>query len=155
MSMFNDNHKRAILSTFQNVDKQLDEIRHIFEVMKINSHFQKYIPDVTPASERIIEADITHIRNVMFSTLKANDINIDIRYISAERSARITIDLAWITLEEMRSKYLSGYGSLSDEASRELDAIVSRLQGLLNQMRGRLVKSQETTESKKNYTYSP
>ena len=135
MTELNENHKRTLLAGFRYVDDLLSDIERIMATsMDPLSPFEKYVADIRPAQQKIIAADIAHIRIVMCRILESKGIKINHPGISALSAVRTAIHFADIAMEEKRPKYMRGYGELTEEAVRELNEVASQMQKLLKQI---------------------
>ena len=135
MTELNENHKRSLLIGFRYVDDLLSDIERIMATsMDPQSPFEQYIADIRPAQQKIIAAEIAHIRIVMCRILESKGINIKHPGISAVNAVRTAIHFADIAMEEKRPKYMRGYGELTEEAVRELNEVASQMQKLLKQI---------------------
>jgi len=149
MTELNENHKRTLLIGFLYVDDLLSDIERIMAMPTYRkSPFHKYVADITPAQQKIIDADIAHIRVVMCRILEDKGIKIDHPDISAVEAVRTAIHFADIAMEEKRPKYMRGYGELSDQAAMELNDIVSEMQGLLKQMNSLFTRKHDAGKKK-------
>jgi hypothetical protein len=135
MTDLKENHKRSLLIGFRYVDDLLSDIERIMATsMDPQSPFEKYVADIRPAQQKIIAADIAHIRIVMCRILESKGINVKHPGISAVSAIRTAIHFADIAMEEKRPKYMRGYGELTEEAVRELNEVASQMQKLLKQI---------------------
>ncbi|MBM4271246.1 MAG: hypothetical protein FJ139_03685 [Deltaproteobacteria bacterium] len=131
----NKDHKRRLLIGLRYVNDLLADIEGIMATsVDPQVPFPKYVADITPAQRKIITAEIAHIREEMYRILENKNIKIDPPFISAVRAVQNAIHFADIAMEEMRPKYMRGYGELTGEAVRDLDEVVSRMQKLLRQI---------------------
>jgi hypothetical protein len=135
MTDLKENHKRSLLIGFRYVDDLLSDIERIMATsMDPQSPFEKYVADIRPAQQKIIAADIAHIRIVMCRILESKGINVKHPGMSALSAIRTAIHFADIAMEEKRPKYMRGYGELTEEAVRELNEVASQMQKLLKQI---------------------
>ena len=135
MIELNENHKRSMLSGFRRVDDLLSDIEKVMATSAYPpSPFQKYLPDVTPAQQKIIKAEIIHIRAEMQRILEKKDIKIENMNISAKRAVSNAIHFANMAIEEIGPKHMTGYGKLTETGVSELNEVTSRMQKLLRQI---------------------
>jgi len=135
MTDLKENHKRSLLIGFRYVDDLLSDIERIMATsMDPQSPFEQYVADIRPAQQKIIAAEIAHIRIVMCRILESKGINVKHPGISAVNAVRTAIHFADIAMEEKRPKYMRGYGALTEKATVELNEIVSDIQELFRQM---------------------
>lgn len=138
MDDLNENHKRILLIRFQYVDNLLSEFESILDVIIPRSPLQQYVNDIDPDLRRLIENHCNLIRKTMCRILEENDIAVK----KPERSLLHNIDtilsFADMSIEELRPKYIRGYGQLSEAAEDKLNAIATELQGLLKEIKSNL-----------------
>jgi len=135
MTELNENHKRSLLSGFRRVDYLLSDIEKVMATsVDPPSPFQKYVPDITSAQQKIIAAEIAYIRAEMRRILENKGIEIDHAGISAVRAVSNAIHFADMAIEEMGPKHMRGYGKLTEEGIRELNEVTSRMQKLLTRI---------------------
>jgi hypothetical protein len=102
------------------------------------SPFQQYVNDVSPDLRKIIENHCHLIRQAMCRILKEQDIDVGKPERSVLRRISTSIIFADMSIEELRPKYMRGYGKLSDEATDTMNAIATELQEFLNKMKASL-----------------
>jgi|SRR5208283_3173384 hypothetical protein len=135
MTDLNENHKKYLQTTFSHVDKFLSEFECIIDVLIPRAPFQPYINDVNPELRKIIEKHSDLIRKTMSRILKKQGILPSKPDRSVLNSIRTTLIFVDIALEELRPKYMKGYGKLSNEAGNELDALATELQTLVRKIK--------------------
>lgn len=149
MTELNEKHKRTLMIGFRYVDDLLSDIEKIMATsVDPQSPFEKYIADITPAQQKILVADIDHIRVVMCRILEDKGIKINHPGISAVNAVRTAIHFADIAMEEKRPKYMRGYGELTKEAMHELNEIVSEIQKLLRQINSLFTRESQNGKNK-------
>lgn len=134
MAEFNDNHKRVLGNTFRHVDTRLADLEQEMEAGDSKSAFQEYTVDISLAQRRMIIRYNAVIRDAMLKFLKDQGIPVKSENTSLQRVAKTAIQFLHITFEELRPKYLRGYGALPEDAARELNEFATRIQKLLDQM---------------------
>ncbi len=86
----------------------------------------------------MVESHIVAIQESMLKFLGDQGIPLKRTNTSVMRVVKTTIQFLHIAFEELRPKYLRGYGAISDDAARELSEFVTRIQALLEQMNDEL-----------------
>ncbi|MBN1548276.1 MAG: hypothetical protein JW902_16620 [Syntrophaceae bacterium] len=138
MTDLNENHKRRLLIGFYYMNDLLSEMERILAVdQDRQAVFPKYVPDVTFTQQKDIAITIELIRDEMHRILRDKDIPIRPADISAIKAVSNIVHFLDMAGEEMRPKYMRGYGALTVDASSELDEIVS----IMKRMHGRILKS--------------
>jgi hypothetical protein len=135
MTELNENHKQRLLIGFRYINDLLSDMERVMATpADVVSPFQIYVGDVTQVQQKIIAAEIDHIRVVIRRILENKDIKIDQPAISAVKAVRNSVYFADMAIEKMKPKHMRGYGALTDKATRELDEVASQMQGLLKQI---------------------
>ena len=129
----NQYQQRRLSVTCRYIDKLLSDIEAVLWASASKSPFPKYIPDISPAQRRVIEDYIARIRSRLVRTLESQDISIEPPSIPATRALSMALTFVAISIEELRPRYMRGYGEVSPTAATELNGIVGELEGLVNQ----------------------
>ncbi len=138
MTDLNENHKKYLLISFRHMDRLLSEFECVLDVMIPRSPFQQYINDVSPDLRQILENHCNCFRQAMCRILQEQGIDTGKPERSVLNLVNTSIIFADMSAEELRPKYMRGYGKLSDEATDTLNAIASELQELLKKMKAGL-----------------
>ena len=122
------------MTRFRHVDNLLSEMESAARGDRIHSPFYEYIADLTEDQQQAVFEHCHRVRAVMARILAEKGIAIPPPSISTSQVIHTGTNFADMAFEEMKPKYLRGYGALSDQAKRELDDMVAELQGLLKKM---------------------
>jgi hypothetical protein len=127
----NENQKQHLISTFEHIDQLLKDVELILSSEQSKYIFQQYFLDVS--TDKIKEFDLmtAKFRTSMSSVLKLFSISSRANQISATRLFITTLNLVDIALEESRSRYMRGYGELTQATASELDYQVTLLQDII------------------------
>lgn len=135
MAEMNENHKKVLLIRFRHVDSLLSEFECLLDVVIPRSPLQQYKNDISADLRKQLQTRCDAVREAMFRILKDRGIDIGEPVQSVLRHLRTSIEFADMAIEELRPKYIRGYGALSDAAKDDLNAIASELQDLLKQIK--------------------
>jgi len=127
----NENQVRRLRVTCQHIDRTLSEIEGILNESASRAAFPTYVTDLSPAQRKTIEDYIARVRARLIRILEGQgitDIKPGIPVTRAVRGRLYSIDIA---AEELKPKYMRGYGKVSDTLATELDGIAGELQGLV------------------------
>lgn len=150
----NESQQRRLRITCEYIDKLLSDVESILHVSGSRAAFPKYIPNVPPAQRRTIEDYIARIRARLVQTLQGQHIQREPASIPATRAIHANLTFVDIAVEELRPRYMRGYGALPSEVETELNGIVGELETLVakldhfvtdsagEDLRGRLEKLQ-------------
>jgi len=128
---FNENHARYLRVTCQHIDKLLGEIEGILNESASGTVFPHYISDLAPVQRRMIEDNIAHIRGRFIRVLDGQHISREPPSIPASRNIRhilVSLDGA---IDEMKPKYLQGFGNISRDLAGDLEGISGELHGMI------------------------
>ena len=123
----NENHQRHLLSTFQYVDNLLSEAERLMASTGSASPFQEYSQDTTTIQRKVTHDYVARVRQAMQRILDELKIPRKQPISTATWAARSHINFAGIAIAEIGSKYMRGYGELSEEDARTMDRIVAEL----------------------------
>ncbi len=130
----NQFHKRRLSVTCRHIDKLLSDVEDVLWASTSKSPFPTYISDITPAQRRVIEDYIARIRARLVQTLESQDIPLEPPSIPATRALYTALTFVDIAIEELRPRYMRGYGEVPPAAATELNGIVRELEGLVAQL---------------------
>lgn len=132
MIMINAYQRRRVVTTCEYIEKLVSEAEHILVCERPHSPFQRYLADAEPWQiEKVREAN-TLLRQAMQRLLAALDIAETPPDISGLETFITALMFAGVAFEELRPKYLRGYGELDEDASREIDRFVSEIRALID-----------------------
>ncbi len=130
----NEFQERRLSVTCRHIDKLLSDIENVLWQSSSKSPFPKYIPEIPPAQRRVIEDYIARIRQRLVRALASQNIPLEPPSIPARRSLHTTLTFIDIAVEELRPRYMRGYGEVPSQAAAELNGIVGELQSLVSQL---------------------
>jgi GTP-binding protein EngB required for normal cell division len=130
-ALLNPHQQRRLRVTCQYIDKTLADVEGILSSAATKSTFQKYIADLQPAERRVVEDYIGRIRAHLVRVLKGQGIQPEPPSIPVTRAVHASLTFLDIAAEELKPKYMRGYGEVSEAAAAELNGIAGELQGLV------------------------
>jgi GTP-binding protein EngB required for normal cell division len=128
----NENQQRHLWVSCQHIDKLLSDVEHILSVSTSKAAFPKYHLDITPAQRRTIEDYIARLRAQLARVLDGQGIPKSKASIPARRAIYTTLAFVDIAVEELKPRYMRGYGEVPPDVAVELEGIVGELQGLVS-----------------------
>jgi len=131
VSPLNESQARRLRVTCQYVDRLLSDIEALLNAAASKAAFPKYIPDVSPADRRTIEDYIARVRAQLGRVLSGQGITPEPPEIPARRAVRANLTGIDIAVEELRPKYMVGFGAVDAGVAVELDGIVGEMRGLV------------------------
>lgn len=131
LNPFQQRHLRVTLSE---ADRLLSEIEQVLNASASKSPFPKYVADFTPAQRKTIENYINRIRARLVRILEGQGIEPNPPSIPATRAIHSALTFIDIAVEELRPRFMRGYGEVPPQAAAELDGIVGELSVLVQQL---------------------
>jgi len=138
MTDFNKNHRRALFHRLEAIDNSLFELECALDPISLQSPFRSRIAGLTEAQCEIVKSFSKRLRTRMCEILAQRDALIPPETVSVHRAIRPYLLAIELSLEELGPKHMKGYGGLSDSARRELEEIVTELQGLVAEFAAKL-----------------
>jgi GTP-binding protein EngB required for normal cell division len=145
----NENQQRRLRVSCQYVDKLLADIDDILHASISQSPFPRYIVDVSPAQVRVLEDYIRRIRSQLVHTIAWQKMHPEPPNIPATRAVATNLSFIDIAIEELRPKYMRGFGEVPEDAVAELNGVVHELRSLVDGMQGYLKQELGTNLEKR------
>jgi GTP-binding protein EngB required for normal cell division len=127
----NEHQVRRLRVTCQCIDRSLSEIEGILNESASRAAFPTYAADLPPAQRKTIEDYIARVRARLIRVLDGQGIVVSPPGIPVSRAVRGRLYSIDIAAEELKPKYMRGYGAVSDVVATELNGIAGELQGLV------------------------
>jgi len=142
----NEHHRRRLLVTCQHIDGMLSELEAVLNQSASKSAFPKYIDDIPSVRQRRIEERIARVRVQLTRVLEDQGIPPPIPFVSASHAVHVSLRFMNVSVEELRPKYMRGYGEVPVEAANDLNGIADELQETIRELE-REVSREENNES--------
>jgi GTP-binding protein EngB required for normal cell division len=130
----NESQARRLRVTCQYIDKVLGDIEGILNATTSNAAFPRYSSDITPTQRRTMEDYIARVRSQLVRVLDGQSIPREKPQIPASRAVHVMLGAVDIAVEELKPKYMRGYGELPETVATELNGIVGELAGLVSRL---------------------
>jgi GTP-binding protein EngB required for normal cell division len=127
----NESQARRLRVTCQYIDKNLADVEGILNTAASKTAFPRYSPDIAPVQRRTIEDYVSRIRAQLIRVLEGQGIVREEPQIPASRAVRVILGAVDIAVEELKPKYMRGYGDVPESVATELNGIVGELAGLV------------------------
>lgn len=127
----NENQVRRLRVSCQHIDRMLSEIEGILNESASRAAFPAYIPDLPPAQQKTIEDYIARVRARLKQVLEGQGIAASPPGITVSRAVQSRLYTIDIAAEELKPKYMQGYGEVPDTVATELNGIAGELHGLV------------------------
>lgn len=145
----NSNHERRLSVTCRHIDKLLGDMETALNVSSSKLAFPQYVLDLGPEQGRVIEDYISRIRTQLAQVLDREGIERPPADIPVSRCLLSNLTFVDIAAEELRPRYMRGYGAISPEAAAELNKIATDLQQVMRQFRHYLAECTTAIERNK------
>jgi hypothetical protein len=129
----NSNHERRLSVTCRHIDKLLGEMENALNISASKLAFPQYALDLGAEQSQAIEEFIGQIRAQLVKVLDGQDIAHPPADVPVSRTLLSHLTFIDIAAEELRPRYMRGYGEISLEAAEELDKIATDLLQLTRQ----------------------
>lgn len=136
----NEFQARGLTVTCQYVDKVIGEIGEILHSSTSKAAFPRYIQDIAPTQRRTIEDYLSRIRAQLTRVLDGQGIPRPEAWIPTSRAVYTALTTIDIALEELRPRYMQGYGEVPPELATELEGISGELRGLVARLNRYLIE---------------
>ena len=130
----NDAQSRHLSVSCRYIDGLLSDIEAILNAAASKAAFPRYVPEISPAQRRTIEDYIARIRAQLARVLDGQGIARDAPQIPSTRAVRAALGSIEIAVEELKPKYMRGYGAVPPAVSTDLNGIVGELEGLVSRV---------------------
>ena len=127
-TQLNEHHRRRLLVSCEYVDRLLMDIEAVLDAASSKTPFPRYIQDLTLPEQRLVKSQLAKIRTQLLEFLQSQQIPIPPARISSLHSILTTLGYVDIAVEELKPRYLGGYGPVPPEVSPELERLVGKLQ---------------------------
>jgi hypothetical protein len=139
----NESQQRRLRTSCQYIDKLLSEIESILHEAACRSPFPRHIADVSSAQIHGIE---DYIRRVRAQLVRA--VNPEPPDVPAKRAIASYLTFIDIAIEELKPRYMKGYGEISEDAARDLQQFVRELHASVDGMQNCLEAESVATGEK-------
>lgn len=134
----NKHQQRRLRISCQYIDKLLSDIDAILHQATSESPFPRHIVDVSLAQIRVLEDYIRRIRSQLVRTLAWQKMEPEPPDIPATRAVLSYLTFVDIAIEELKPKYMLGFGAVPEDAIDELNGVVHELRSLVDGMQSYL-----------------
>lgn len=134
----NQNQQRRLRISCQYIDKLLVDIEEILHQATSQSPFPRHVIDVSPAQIRMLEDYIRRIRSQLVHAIAWQNMKPEPSDIPATRALLSYLTFIDIAIEELKPKYMRGYGAVAEDAVDELNGVVHELRSAVDAMQGYL-----------------
>jgi GTP-binding protein EngB required for normal cell division len=134
--LLNESQQRRLAVTCRHVDGQLADLERVLQQSVSGSPFARYTDDLTPAQRARISDHVRAIRAELLAVLARHGLPPAGARIGAAYAARTQLAFITIAVEELKPRYMRGYGAVSPEAATELNGLVEEIQRVVRLLDG-------------------
>jgi len=124
----NEHHRRRLLVSCQYIDRLLSSIENAIAENALTA-FPRYVKDMSPQERDGIHEQVAKLRTQLLEFLRRWGIATPQAAISARHSIQTSLGYIDIAVEELKPRYLRGYGAVPAPLVTDLEASVEGLQG--------------------------
>jgi small GTP-binding protein len=128
-----DNHARSLLASAQHAARMLEDCDGILAAASRADPLSKYTGALPAPQEKVARDYLGRLHEQLLRALDAAGVQPRPPSINAVYALRTVLTFLDDAFEEMRARYLVGYGPVADDAVRLLDGIVTELQALTHE----------------------
>ncbi|HXX44249.1 MAG TPA: hypothetical protein VEJ38_05940 [Candidatus Acidoferrales bacterium] len=127
----NEYQARRLRVTFAYIDRLLCEIEGILNASESQAAFPRYEGEVTSQQRETIQDYVARLRSKLVRVLEGQGIRREGASIHALHAIHVALGSIDIAVEELKPRYMRGYGEVPEAAAAELSEIVENLCGLV------------------------
>jgi hypothetical protein len=124
----NEHHQRRLLVSCQYMDRLLADIESVMTSGASLSPFPKYIQDLSEREKGLTTKLVATLRRQLLEMLIARGVDVPGPTISSRHSILTCLGYIAIALEELKPRYLKGYGPVPQSIAPDLHRSVEDLQ---------------------------
>jgi GTP-binding protein EngB required for normal cell division len=129
-----DGHRRYLLSHFRHLDQMLGEISLQLRPADDARLFHTVVPDADDDRRRVLDDYVAQMRFILRSFMQVQQLRDDTEPVSALRSFRVAMSFAATSIEELRPRYLRGYGSVEADVADAVERLAADLLALVQRI---------------------
>jgi GTP-binding protein EngB required for normal cell division len=133
-AMFNESHQRHLITSFRHIEDLLGEAAAKLESPDGGRLFKEYVPDATAAQRKVLADYLSQFRFAVRRFMDAHGLRSQGKTVSAWYAFQTALMFAQIAVEELRPKYLRGYGALDRDDAAAAEQLVAELTTLLRRI---------------------
>ena len=128
-----ENHERSLLASVQYAARLIRDCDDVLAGSGGSDPLSRYTKALSAPQEKIARDYLFRLRNQLLRALQAVDVPPPSPSIGAVHALTTALMFLDDTFEEMRGRYLRGYGDVPPDAERLLDGVVSEMQEITHE----------------------
>lgn len=130
----NASQQQRLVVTCQYVDRLLGELDGAFAEAQSGSPFARYVDDLVPAERRLVRDYVARLRAQLLRVLDGQGLSPAPRRTGLRWALLTHLAYVDVAIEELKPRYMRGYGAVAPEAAAALDGIVEELHATIAQL---------------------
>jgi GTP-binding protein EngB required for normal cell division len=130
----NPSQRGSLSAGLQHIAGLVDEVERILIAAGNPSPFNKIVGDLTPSDAGVVRDYVRRIRDAMLTAAKRHSLDLQGHVVGARKAIDVQALSASITVEEMRSRRLRGYGALDPRAAEEVERTCDELERAIREL---------------------
>lgn len=132
--MFNTNHQRYLLNQFRSIDKLFAETLTDLQPVDDGRLFVTHVADASVEQRQVLADYVAQLRFVLLRFMQSHELRDSHTAVSSLWSSRVALSFAATAVEELRPRYLRGYGEVDAESAAAIERLVADLHTALGRM---------------------
>jgi len=130
----NEFQRRRLLISCQYIDKLLSNVEQILNASASKSPFPRWIDDTSPVQRKVAQDYVARLRGQLVRVLDGQDIVHPAPSVGSLHGIRVILNFVEIAAEELKPKYMRGYGEVADSMMPELNGIANEIQQIARKL---------------------
>jgi hypothetical protein len=133
-SALNESQQRRLVVTCQYVDRLLGDLEGSFAEAQSKSAFGRYANDLTAAEQRLVHEYVARLRVQLLRMLEDQGLSPTPNRVGIRHSMLTLLAYVDVAVEELKPRYMRGYGEVAPKAAESLNRIVEDLHATIHQL---------------------
>jgi GTP-binding protein EngB required for normal cell division len=133
-SILNEHQIRRLLVSCEHIDRLLSDVEQILTASASKSPFPRWSDDSSPVQRKVTQDYIARLRAQLVRVLEGQGISRPSPNINSIHAIRVTLNFVDIAAEELKPKYMRGYGEIAEAKLPELNGIANEIQDIVKKL---------------------
>jgi GTP-binding protein EngB required for normal cell division len=132
--LLNEHQIRRLLVSCEHIDRLLSDVEQILTASASKSPFPRWSDDTSPVQRKVTQDYIARLRAQLVRVLEGQGVNRPSPNINSIHAIRVALTFVDIAAEELKPKYMRGYGEIAESKLPELNGIANEIQGIVKKL---------------------
>jgi GTP-binding protein EngB required for normal cell division len=132
--VLNEHHKRRLLVSCEHIDRLLSDVEQILTASASKSPFPRWSDDTSPVQRKVTQDYIASLRAQLVRVLEGQGISRPTPSVNSVHAIRVALNFVDIAAEELKPKYMRGYGEIAEAKLPELNGIANEIHGIVKKL---------------------